>query len=29
MTCGTALRPTAKFCDECGSPCATAAPSAE
>lgn len=29
MTCGTVLRPTAKFCDECGSPCATAAPSAE
>ncbi|OBI93608.1 cyclase [Mycobacterium asiaticum] len=29
VTCGTALRPTAKFCDECGSACAFAAPAAE
>ena len=29
MTCGTELRSTAKFCDECGSPTRTSATSAE
>jgi class 3 adenylate cyclase len=29
MTCGAELRPSAKFCDECGSPIAVPGPPAE